>query len=688
VQYAGDLDRLEARQTKKGDSMPTALPPPPTQVEVVVVYPPRLAPLGGEAAFSAVQIGPEILKTTPRLDEALKRAPGVSLFRRTPSLAANPTTQGLSLRAIAPSGAGRALVTLDGAPQNDPFGGWVIWTALPPEGLDGATVVRGAGAGPYGAGALTGVVALQERGAGDGLSAFDISGGERGTYRIAAAGGGPGLLVVGQAETSDGYTPVRGAVAGKADTPLTLRDESFAFRFQHELADGVAGSARLGVFQERRGAGLAGANSTASGASATFTLGRTPSQGVGGWRLQAWARASDLQNTSVAVAANRATTTLANDEYSTPALGLGVNAALQGKAGAISWESGLDVRFTRGTEFEHFRAINGVFTRGREAGGETLVGGLYLEGAYDQAPWIVTGGVRVDGWSNSNAKRHETDLSTGATTLDQHAPDASGTTPTARFGVRYSLAPELWLRAAAYAGFRPPTLNELHRPFRVGNDVTEANPDLKPETLQGVEAGLGGEGFAHWSGTVFYNWLKDPITNVTIGVGPATFPTAGFIPAGGTLRQRQNAGEIRAYGFEGEIAGDLTPALGWRAAVSATHARVDGGSSAPQLTGLRPAQTPELTVTAGLDWRPIERLNLTADVRYESSRFEDDINSRKLRAGTEIDMRAGWEVAPHSEVYVALDNVADAEIDVGQTADGVTSFSAPRTLRVGFAFRR
>src|SRR6476661_4172345 len=146
------------------------LPPPPTDVEIVVVHPPRLAPLGGEAVFSAVQIGPDALQATPRLDEALKRAPGVSLFRRTGSGGANPTTQGLSLRSIAPSGAGRALVTLDGAPQNDPFGGWVIWSALPPEGLDGATIVRGAGAGPYGAGALTGVVALQERGTTDGLA--------------------------------------------------------------------------------------------------------------------------------------------------------------------------------------------------------------------------------------------------------------------------------------------------------------------------------------------------------------------------------------------------------------------------------------------------------------------------------------------------------------------------------------
>src|SRR3954468_9562917 len=164
-------------------------PPPPAEVEAVVVYAPRLAPLGGEAAFSAVQVGPEVLKTTPRLDQALESAPGVSLFRRTTSLSANPTTQGVSLRAIAGSGAGRALVTLDGAPVNDPFGGWVIWTALPSEGLEGATIVRGAGAGPYGAGALTGVVALQERGARDGLSALDVSAGERGSYRGAVSGG-------------------------------------------------------------------------------------------------------------------------------------------------------------------------------------------------------------------------------------------------------------------------------------------------------------------------------------------------------------------------------------------------------------------------------------------------------------------------------------------------------------------
>src|SRR4051812_47831206 len=188
--------------------MPPSLPP--AAAEAVVVYAPRLAPLAGEAAFDAIELPQAVLRFNPRLDEALTTVPGVSLFRRTSSVAANPTTQGLSLRAIAPSGAGRALVTLDGAPQNDPFGGWVIWSSLPPEGLSGATVVRGAGAGPYGAGALTGVVALQERPTGGGLQAMDVSVGERSSYRAAVAIGGPDLLITASGESSDGYKPVRG----------------------------------------------------------------------------------------------------------------------------------------------------------------------------------------------------------------------------------------------------------------------------------------------------------------------------------------------------------------------------------------------------------------------------------------------------------------------------------------------
>ena len=47
------------------------------------------------------------------LDDALRQVPSFSLFRRTSSLAAHPTSQGVSLRGIGPSGVSRTLVLLD-----------------------------------------------------------------------------------------------------------------------------------------------------------------------------------------------------------------------------------------------------------------------------------------------------------------------------------------------------------------------------------------------------------------------------------------------------------------------------------------------------------------------------------------------------------------------------------------------
>ncbi len=91
--------------------------------ETVVVTASPPDPVGNDA-FSVVRVTPAQLRASHQLDDALKEVPGLSLFRRDTSISANPTTQGVSLRSIAPSGAGRALVTLDGVPQNDPFGNW------------------------------------------------------------------------------------------------------------------------------------------------------------------------------------------------------------------------------------------------------------------------------------------------------------------------------------------------------------------------------------------------------------------------------------------------------------------------------------------------------------------------------------------------------------------------------------
>ncbi len=88
----------------------------------------------------------------------LRQVPTFSLFRRTSSIAANPTAQGVSLRGIGPSGVSRTLVLLDDVPFNDPFGGWVYWTRVPMMNAERIEIIDGATSSLYGNYAMGGVI--------------------------------------------------------------------------------------------------------------------------------------------------------------------------------------------------------------------------------------------------------------------------------------------------------------------------------------------------------------------------------------------------------------------------------------------------------------------------------------------------------------------------------------------------
>lgn len=54
------------------------------------------------------------------------------------------------------SGASRALVLSDDAPQNDPFGGWVYWDRIPHAAIQTVEVSAGGASPLYGTDALRG----------------------------------------------------------------------------------------------------------------------------------------------------------------------------------------------------------------------------------------------------------------------------------------------------------------------------------------------------------------------------------------------------------------------------------------------------------------------------------------------------------------------------------------------------
>ena len=120
--------------------------------------------LGEAPASVSVLTREDVSRTAAQsLDDLLRQVPGFSLFRRSSSLVGHPTTQGVSLRGIGPSGASRALVLLDGIPINDPFGGWVYWDRVPLQSVEQVEVVRGGGASVWGNYALSGVINIITR---------------------------------------------------------------------------------------------------------------------------------------------------------------------------------------------------------------------------------------------------------------------------------------------------------------------------------------------------------------------------------------------------------------------------------------------------------------------------------------------------------------------------------------------
>src|SRR4028118_833297 len=58
------------------------------------------------------------------------------------------------------------------------------------------------------------------------------------------------------------------------------------------------------------------------------------------------------------------------------------------------------------------------------------------------------------------------------------------------------------------------------------------------------------------------------------------------------------------------------------------------------------ARSPGMTVSGGIDWKPIDPLRLSAQLRHHASYFSDDLETPAMRIGpaTLVDARAAWTV--------------------------------------------
>ena len=631
--------------------------------------------------------------SAPRtLDELLSSEPAFSLYRRQTSLFGNPTSAGVSLRNTGATAASRTLVVLDGIPQNDPFGGWVYWARHDPSTLESVRIVPAARAAVWGNASPAGVVQLTSHPAFEERHLLRVGGGGQGTYSASTShtlvADDDSLAVTFSAFGlhSDGFFAVPSWQRGTIDRKLAIDSYGADLKLAWHAAPGITVEPMFSWYEEDRNNGtpLAG-NSTEA---LDFAL-RVTSEDDGGlsWQALAYRQQRRFKSMFTSVNATRTAETPSLDQFHVPGDGTGAAFTLQWKPeGPWSLTTGADFRKTDGATNEDAGFVAGSFVRRRQAGGEQSLTGTFAAAGYEAShDTRIDASVRLDAWKLEDGRRIEKSLTNGSTLRKDLQSDRDGIEPSFALAVSHDLTNELVFGLSAGTSFRLPTLNELHRPFRVRNDITEANPALDPERFYSIE------GTADWQAadclkfdaSLFHHWIRDAIANVPITDPAQIAAIFGTLPPGGSGSQRQNVDEARVLG--------LQAGAEWQPRQEVTL-RLDGiwsdtefseSTKQPLLDGKPFPQAPDLRLIAAADWHATDTLTFSAGYEYGADQYDDALAQRRIPSYTSARIGATWQATEQVMLHARIDNLFNEEIATGLSSDGIRTIAAPRSFWVG-----
>jgi outer membrane receptor protein involved in Fe transport len=596
------------------------------------------------------------------LDDKLRQVPGFELFRRTSSLVANPTTEGVSLRGLGSTAASRSLVVFDEIPILDAFGGWVHWEEFPPPVIHSVELVRGGASDLYGSSAIGGVISIVPVRPDANRFQLSTSYGSEATTDNSLLGalkfGKWSGLVGSQLIATDGYVLIAPSVRGPIDQPNNVHAQNGLTEFDHGLSHEGRIFLRGSILNENRHNG-------------------TPIQ-INSTRLYRYAGGADWSNLVVRLYGD---TEHYSQTFST------INASRTGETltrigkdpadelGALGhWNqplgthllllAGADIHDVRAADYETmFPVAKGYLNtsaRQRQSG-------VYGEILFTPTAWTLSASGRVDHFSNFDAQQYKTN--TAPLTL----PQINQTVFDPRIGITRRLTPALAVNASAFRAYRAPTENELYRTGQVGSQTTLPNANLLSERATGWEAGIHSD-LSSIGSTVrvsyFWTQINRPITALTL----STTPTS-------SLLMRENLGQIESRGVSLDFASRPVSWVSLEGGYQYADATVTSNAQQPNLVGNWIPQVAQNMATTQVNFTHRRLGLLSVQGRYSGRQYDDDANQFLLHSYFRLGAYASHDFGHHLSVFAAGDNLFDRAIEAGKTP--TLTLASPRVARFG-----
>ncbi len=666
-------------------SLSSQTPAPASSTTTVTVTAYR-TPLGTlESPSTTRLLSQRVLSETPAitLDGQIRQIPGLELFRRSSSLVANPTSQGISLRGLGSTSASRTLVIDDEVPLNDPIGGWIHWQEQPELAIQSLELVRGGASSLYGSSAIGGVINVIPVRPTSRQAELRSSYGGEGTYDtsllLQTTSGPLGALASGGLIGTDGFIQEAPSQRGPIDTASNVHSQNALVLAEHNR-NALRLFARATAFNEFRHNGTPyQINATRLVRYATGADWQAPHSaslvarvyGSSERYRQTFSSLNNLPNPANPGCSYRCGEIPTRFTY-IPVNELGAAAHWNQPLGAgLLLIAGADAHDTRIWDREQTYGSSTALTNLRDHQRDSAA---YVQALWVRNAWTLAASTRMDWYQNYDGRQllwsgaAWTPNPTQPTQRDERIFDP-------RLGLSRKLSTHWALSASGFRAFRAPTPSELYRSTQVGNKLTNPNGNLLSERATGWETGIA----TQWKwgairSSYFLTQVNRPIVAVTVN------PTSSPI-----LLVRQNLGQIESRGLAVDF--ELVPRIWFAPSYSFN---IDGGYQYANATVSRGAVDrgnwiPEVArnmATLNLRASRLKLGALSLQSRLSGRQYDDDANAYLLHSYFRLDAYASHNIGKRLELFAATENLLDRQIEVSKTP--TTTLAAPRTARFGF----